>query len=78
MENEYTQIKEILDKKNAAIDGLKKDLDTDKKEFLDEKERNSKEWEKWKEAKKKRLDDIEEKIKKINEENDKLWEQFNQ
>lgn len=47
-----------LDKKNAAIDGLKKDLDTDKKEFLEEKEKNSKEWEKWKEAKKKRLDDV--------------------
>lgn len=46
-----------MDKKNNNIDGLKKDLDTDKKQFLEEKEKNNSEWEKWKDAKKKRLDD---------------------
>jgi len=56
---------------------LKKDLDSDKKEFLDEKEKNSKEWEKWKEAKKKRIEVIEEKIKALRTENDQIWEDFN-
>jgi hypothetical protein len=36
---------------------LKKDIDTDKKEYLEEKEKHNKEWEQWKETKKKRLDE---------------------
>lgn len=48
LEKEYTEIKELLDKKNSSIDGLKKDLESDKKNYLEEKEKNSSEWEKWK------------------------------
>lgn len=56
---------------------MKKDLDSDKKEQLEQKEKNSSEWEKWKDAKKKRIDAIDEKIKGLKTENDQIWEDFN-
>ena len=57
-----------LNKRNGQLDGLKEELDENNKERAEEKQKNNQQWEKWKEAKKKRLDDIEEKIKKVHQE----------
>lgn len=48
----------------------------EKNEKTEEKERHDKEYEAWKENKKKRLDKLEEEINKIRAENNKLWDEY--
>ena len=51
-------------------------MSNDKSERSEEKERHDKEYEAWKEDKKKRLDSLEADIQKIKEANGKIWDEF--
>lgn len=43
----------------------------------EEKLKNDQEYEKWKEGKAKKLDKLEDEVKKISAENNKLWDEYN-
>ena len=65
-----------MDEKNEVISKLKGEIKNDAEQKTENREKNNKEYEQWKESKSKRLDDAEAKIKEIDSEIKKIWEEF--
>ena len=63
-----------MDAKNAQIEKLKGEIKNEKDQKSETKEKNDKEYDSWKEGKKKRAEEITLKIKEIDELNKKIWE----
>lgn len=65
-----------MDKKNDQIKGIKDQLKNEAAIKTETREKNNQEFEDWKEKKKKRLDETEAKIKTIDAENKKIWDEY--
>ena len=67
-----------MDAKNAQIQKLKGEIKNENAQKTETKEKNDKEYDSWKEGKKKRLDELSLKIKQLDELNKKIWIEYNE
>lgn len=65
-----------MDAKNAQIEKLKGDMKNQSAQKTEAKEKNDKEYEDWKESKKKRVDQSNLKIKELDDLNKKIWVEY--
>ena len=76
LEKECNEMKAEMDEKNDVISKLKGEIKNDAEQKTENREKNNKEYEQWKENKAKRLDDAEAKIKEVDSEIKKIWDEF--